>query len=417
MERDYMLSFVRLLAAVPIATGLALSGVQGSGVESAGVERQAPRVLLTGYAALPAETFAQGPPSGAWLRAGKEGVPQFPSQPVQGFSAIWPADDTGDAWWVLVDNGFGAKINSADALLRIYKLRIAWATSPRDGNGRVVVDPPIIQLADPDRRLPFPIVRGELRDRWLTGADLDPESFVRMPDGSFWIGDELGPFLVHVDARGKVLSAPAELPGLRSPDHPHVQPADAGQPSTAQIRRSRGFESLAAGGDFTLLYAALESAPVSQRDRRIYAFDPARSAFTGDSWGVPLEGEALTELIGLEQIFGSSCAGQFLGIERDGAQGTAAKIKRVHQLQLSGNSAVRTMMVDLLDILNPDGLGGHPLRFTFPYVTPEAVWPLNRSTLVVVNDNNFPGGGGRPGASRDQTEFIRLRLPRPLCGA
>jgi glycerophosphoryl diester phosphodiesterase len=380
-------------------------------------EGQVPRVLLTGYAVMPPDTFASGPPSGAWLQAGKEGVPRFPSQPVQGISALWPASDSGQAWWALIDNGFGAKINSADALLRIYRVRLTWATSRAQGSGRVVVDPVFIQLADPDRRLPFPIARGDTRERWLTGADLDPESFVRMPDGSFWIGDEFGPFLVPVDARGKVLAPPVEVPNLRSPDHPHLQPADAGQTSAAQIRRSRGFESLAAGPGFKALYAALESPPIADGARRIYAFDPARAVFTGESWVAPMEGDALTELIALEQVFDAGCAGRFLGIERDGAQGADAKIKRVHELLISGGTAVRTLVVDLLDVLNPDGLGGHPLRFTFPYITTEAVWPLDRSTLVVVNDNNFPSGGGRPGSPRDATEFIRLRLPRPLCGA
>jgi glycerophosphoryl diester phosphodiesterase len=403
-----MLSLVRVLVLLAVA----LAALTPPSV----VDGQSPRVLLTGYAAMPPETYASGPPSGAWLRAGKEGVPQFPSQPVQGFSALWPAGDD-RRWWALVDNGFGARVNSADALLRIYPLRITWATSRADGAGRVAVDPAFIQLADPDRKLPFPIARADTPERWLTGADLDPESFVRMPDESFWIGDEFGPFLVHVDARGRVLAPPAELPGLRSPDHPHVQAADAGQVSTAQIRRSRGFESLAAGPGFTTLFAALESAPVSGGTRRIYGFDPARAGFTGESWIAPLEGEALTELVGLEQIFGAACAERFLGIERDGAQGAGAKIKRIHELRLAGNAAVRTVVVDLLDILNPELLGRHPLRFTFPYITTEAVWPLDRSTLIVANDNNFPGGGGRPSAARDVTEFIRLRLPRPLCGA
>ena len=148
----------------------------------------------------------------------------------------------------------------------------------------------------------------------------------------------------------------------------------------------------------------------------MYAFDPSRGAFLDDSWTVPLDGEGLTELIGLEQIFGGDCAGYFVGIERDGAMGAEARIKRVHEMRLTGTEVVRTPVVDLLDIDNPRGLGGHPPRFTFPYITTEAVWPLDRSTLVVVNDNNFPNGGGRPGAARDATEFIRLSLPRPLCG-
>ncbi len=312
---------------------------------------QTPRVTLTGYARLPPDTFAAGPPSGAWIEAGKEGVAQFASQPVQGFSAIWPADDTGNAWWTLVDNGFGAKINSADALLRIYRVRVEWATT-RDGRGRVRIDPQFVQLADPDRRLPFPIARSETPERWLTGADLDPESFVRMPDGSFWIGDEFGPFVFHIDLAGRVLAAPVEVGSLRSPDHPHVQPPDAGGTSEAHVRRSRGFESLAAGPDFRALFAVLES-PARETARRMFAFDPSRSAFTGESSAIPLDEEALTEVVGLEQIFGKACAGQFLGVGRDSAQGAEAKIKRVYEFGVAPDKTVRTLTVDLLSIDQP----------------------------------------------------------------
>jgi hypothetical protein len=53
--------------------------------------------------------------------------------------------------------------------------------------------------------------------------------------------------------------------------------------------------------------------------------------------------------------------------------------------------------------------------FSFPSIPPEAVWPEDERTLVLVNDNNYPGGGGRePAGSKDASEFIRLRLPAPL---
>jgi hypothetical protein len=184
--------------------------------------------------------------------------------------------------------------------------------------------------------------------------------------------------------------------------------------SAATVRRSRGFESLAAGIRFATLYPALEAAPL-KTERRMYAFDPARGAFTGSSWTLPLEEDALTELVGLEEIFGAVCADRFLAVARDGGEGATAKMKRVYELRLAGSTLERMLVVDLLDVLNPENLGNHPVHFTFPYITTEAVWPVDRSTLVLVNDNNFPGGAGRPGTERDHTEFIRLRLPRPLC--
>lgn len=74
-------------------------------------------------------------------------------------------------------------------------------------------------------------------------------------------------------------------------------------------------------------------------------------------------------------------------------------------------SAAHAQMLKLADPydLNADG----SQVFTFPYVTIENVLILNSRTLLVVNDNNFPYGGGRELAS-DNTEFLRIRLPVSL---
>ena len=91
-------------------------------------------------------------------------------------------------------------------------------------------------LHDPDKRLGFalvadaefypnssiavdPAIRG---NRWLTGGDLDIESFREAHDGTFWFGDEFGPFLIHTDATGRVLEAEYPLPGVKSPQNPYL---------------------------------------------------------------------------------------------------------------------------------------------------------------------------------------------------
>jgi hypothetical protein len=376
---------------------------------------QAPAVELSGVAVMPADTFAQGPPSGAY-RTGA-GKPEFTSQPVQGFSSIRPAGAAGDdaSWLALVDNGFGVRVNSPDSLLRLYRVRVNWA------KGMVAPQGAFIQLSDPNHFLRFHIVHDDTPPRLLTGGDLDPESFVRMPDGSLWIGDEFGPFLAHFSGDGKLLSAPVELKGLRSPDFPDVAPPDAGQASPAQIRRSRGFEGLAASSGHRRLYAALEAGPISDppATTRIEEFDPAAGSWTGVWWRYPLDASdrGVTEFIGLGEAFGARCDNHFLAVERDNEQGEAAKWKRVFEVTLSPVAAKAPMpltvekhlVADLLDIANPAGLGDFPTRFRFPYITTESVWPTDARTLVLVNDNNFPANGGR-GKIRDVTEFIRLRL-------
>ena len=371
---------------------------------------QVARPTLTGFALLPADTFAEGPASGAWLRADHLGTAQFPSQPVQGVSSLAPAG--GGEWWGLSDNGYGTKTNSADYLLRLYRFSVTWSSGSAAGT---VTLRSFVTLADPDRKLPFPTMRETTSERWLTGADLDPESMVRMADGTFWIGDEFGPFVLHFAADGRLLDRPYEIPKMRSPDHPHLLPPDAGQGSAATVRRSRGFEGLAHYGDH--LYALIEAGVGADADASlVYEFDLKARTFTGQSWRVPLSSaeHAFTELVSLVNL-GHECGARFLAIERDAGHGPAATLKRVVEVQLAGNSVVSSVVADLLDIANPAGIGGFAGRFTFPFITTEAVWPVARDELLIANDNNFPAGGARPNYTRDPTEFIRLKLPSPLC--
>jgi len=187
----------------------------------------------------------------------------FHSQPVQGFSSMVPA--VAGTWWALSDNGFAWRTNSADFQLVIYRVDPRWG----DAAGPQVLE--TIVLRDPARVIPWRIVCDPARgtalpafsfnampkppaacgsapgDRILTGFDLDPESFVRAPDGTFWISEEFGPFLVHVAADGRVIEAPISFPGVRTPQNPFLDltvPARAERPNLAASRGRRGWLSV-----------------------------------------------------------------------------------------------------------------------------------------------------------------------------
>ncbi|MGA7954359.1 MAG: esterase-like activity of phytase family protein [Gloeobacterales cyanobacterium] len=168
-----------------------------------------PNVKLQGFAQLPADTFAAGPDAGNDISANGRTGP-FMGQPVQGFSGVQSAGQ--NAYWFLADNGFGTKDNSADFLLRLYRLEPNFQGQP-NGDGSVkVLD--FIQLSDPNKKVPFQITNEGTSDRLLTGADFDVESFVLARDGTIWIGDEFGPYLLHFDATGKLLEAPVSTPNV-----------------------------------------------------------------------------------------------------------------------------------------------------------------------------------------------------------
>ncbi|MFC7584347.1 esterase-like activity of phytase family protein [Nonomuraea antimicrobica] len=181
---------------------------------------------LTARALLSATAYQPGPTSGTKLPPDTvNGVtPPFAGQPVPGFSAVIPAgarSRSADRLLAMPDNGFGSKDNSPDFLLRAYFIEPDY----RDHRIRVRDH---LDFRDPERKVPFPIVNQDTRDRLLTGADFDVESLARDARGDLWIGEEFGPYLVRTDGTGKVLQAPIPLPdGTKSPQSPDLTPGRA----------------------------------------------------------------------------------------------------------------------------------------------------------------------------------------------
>ncbi len=218
----------------------------------------------------------------------------FKGQPLQGFSGIKAMQD--GSLWVMTDNGFGAKKDSADALLMFHHIKPDWKAG-------TVQHLETVFLHDPDRKIPFLIVNEGTEKRYLTGADLDIESMQFIGD-SVWFGDEFGPYVVRTDRTGKVLALyETKLEGrpLRSPDHYAVNtPAVPGAFSTP-VRRSRGFEGMAASKDGKFLYPLLEGPLWIEAEKkwetdkdgreylRILEFDVAKEDWTGRSFKYRVE--------------------------------------------------------------------------------------------------------------------------------
>jgi hypothetical protein len=390
-----------------VLAGIAAAAVAATAFGSARAASE--QGVLEGRAILPAETFAPGPPSGAFIGGPViNGVPvPFASQPVQGFSAVLPAG--GHRFWVMEDNGYGAKANSSDFLLRMYLVTPQFKTA-HGGSGSVSVGD-FIQLRDPDQKIPFALTRP---DRLLTGSDFDIESVRKVKDGTLWFGDEFGPFLLHTDATGKVLGAPIPLPGVQAPENPFLHGAQPNLPS------SGGFEGMAVSQNGKTLYPMLEKAVTGDDPqlRRILEFDVRHESYTGMRWWYRLDAGSVS--IG---DFTQVDAHRFLVIERDNEQGATAAIKRIHEIDLRrvnpDGTLVKTLVVDLMNIADPAGISlpGRPgdiglgSTFAFPYVTIEDVLPLDDEHLLVINDNNFPFSTGRNPALPDYEDFVVVRTP------
>ncbi len=359
----------------------------------------------------------------------------FAGQPVQGISGMVAIGD--GSYWALADNGFGSKRNSPDALLAIHRLR------PDFARGSVIREQ-TLWIRDPLQRIGFRITHEATAARYLTGADLDPESIQMVPDG-FWIGDEFGPFLVKLDRDGvvqRVIEASLDGRKLRGPDHPQLQlGATPSEHVEFAVARSGGFESLAIDAAGRYLYAMLEK-PLYGPDGlpegrflRVLEFDLREQMWSGRSMRYAL-GKGITAVGDLQVID----AGRALLIERDGGEGdaglacgkqhkapdcfpTPAGQRRIVMVAFDPHAADPNLhelgAIDLLDIADPQrrarrhGDRGrmHARRFAMPFATIESVLRIAPDRILIVNDNNLPFSAGRFLHRADDTEFVLLRVP------
>ena len=118
-------------------------------------------------------------------------------------------------------------------------------------------------------------------------------------------------------------------------------------------------------------------------------------------------------------------------IERDGGSGVNAVIKRLYVIELGNTDSdgilKKELLLDLLDINDPRDIGG-PLaeleedKFNMPFDSIENVVLLDKYTLGVAIDTNYPFEDGRtctdaeacgwafPTGTPDNTEFITVKF-------
>ncbi len=387
---------------------------------------------LVGWASLPAATFTPGPTSGQFAGTNTNGEPEVyaDKQSVQGFSGILSNRHGG--YLVLQDNGFGTKNNSQDSLLMVHDVTVDFRTKS-GGTGTVTVNKSnritdthdqsgFTRVADQnfypiyDRTTNTSTPSGIAVDaaiktgKLLTGADYDPESIRRLNDGSYYIGEEFGPFLLHTDKNFNLIGAPIPLPGVFAPENPFrgTTPANLGG--------SRGFEGMAINASGTTLYTLLEGTVTGDpaKTLRINTFDVASAKFTGEQFLYKLEPGGTN--IGDMTAVGDH---QFVVLERDGTQGPASVFKRVYLIDLTktnpDGTLQKTLLLDELNIADPNDLNGDGRTvFDLPFVTIETVIPLDSRTLLIGNDNNYPFSSGRTPGKADNNEFALIRFDAPI---
>jgi glycerophosphoryl diester phosphodiesterase len=237
---------------------------------------------------------------------------------------------------------------------------------------------------------------------------------VRGDDGSLWIGDDFGPFLLHFSSTGVLLEPPVRFPAGKSPANPFLAPGE-----TPRIGSSRGFEAMAGRPDGEYLYPVAEGAFADDADKRrrwIYQYDVRAGEYTDRRWAYQTDFDG--GLVG--DAFMTSPT-RMLVVERDDFDGPAAVIKRVYEIDLARTDQEgfvrKSLVLDALAVQNPDLIGagtgyGTGREWSLPVQSFEYVVPLQGDRLLSGNDNNYPGNNARNPGTPDDTEMAVIDLRR-----
>ncbi|MFH8614919.1 esterase-like activity of phytase family protein [Streptomyces sp. NPDC017979] len=213
-------------------------------------------------------------------------------------SDLYPADRPGE-FWALTDRGPNGLITVDGKKRRTFAVpgfSPAIVRVKADGARLRVLDavPITTRSGKPVTGLPNQLSRDEApftydaRTALETNPNgLDAEGLARAADGTFWVVDEYSPSLVHLSARGKVLTryVPEGLK-LQGADYPVVEAL----PSILLNRKqNRGFEALTVlpGGDLVIavqspLLVPDKAAGEASRNLRLLRFSPEEGEVTGE---------------------------------------------------------------------------------------------------------------------------------------
>lgn len=373
-------------------------------------------------------------------------------------SAVATDPNSPDVFYLLTDRGPNAEgptsnikiFGKADFVPQIGKFRLK--------DGKLVLEQ-TIELKNvagqPLNGLPNPEGAGstletalDLNGKTLSPSidGLDSEGLVRASDGSFWISDEYGPHILHVDANGRTIE--------------RINPFGNGTGGRTiplvflKRKANRGMEGLTITPDGKTLVGVMQS-PMSNALNgttinsvvlRILTFDIATA--TTKQYVYLMDNPSLT---GVSEILAVN-ATTFLTLERDGgyagALTGAATFKKVFKIDVSGATDISDpangangklfaggkTVEELKDQAGLTAAGIVPvsksqvldlltqLPSIYPHDKAEGLALINGNTLVISNDDDFgvvPGPNGTfsqkilpftKSVDRNRLYFVKIKL-------
>ncbi|WP_242882442.1 esterase-like activity of phytase family protein [Actinomadura litoris] len=275
------------------------------------------------------------------------------------------------------------------------------------------------------------------RTRLPFNADgIDSEGLVRTKDGEFWVAEEYGPSLLHLDRRGRVIERYVPEGWTGRPNYP----VKVTLPAILNKRTyNRGFEGLTISPDGKSLYVAVQS-PLSNPDKKTYKASRNGRILRFDLREGRVSGEYVYRFEDVCSFDPSSCGDQnemkisgltALDDHRILVDERTDKVARVYTVDLRGatdilgsrwdDAATAPSLEKSAGV--PEGVAALPKRQTVDLAAVpgipgkiEGLALADRRTLAVINDNDFGlgtfGPDGRLIDSGIRTSITYVPLPR-----
>jgi hypothetical protein len=368
-------------------------------------------------------------------------------------SDIYPAGRKGE-FWTVTDRGPNGQIKVVGTKRRtfpvpgfdpaIVKIRVCGDTVKVIDSIPITTSSgkPVTGLSNQAGRDEAPYSYDAQTSLPYNANGLDTEGIVRAKDGSFWLIDEYSPSLVHVSARGKVLTryVPKGLK-LTGTDYPVVEALPA---VLLHRKTNRGLEGLAQLPDGDLVMALQSPLSLPDADAgnaslttRLLRFSPRKHAVTAeyayrfDPVNVVDPSEDDTSELKISSVVAIS-GDRLLVEERTDKAARLQSVRLTRDANILGSPYDSDTTSPSLEQLDDPASAGVPVpakRLVVDLGTVagvpgkiEGVARVDHDTLALINDNDFgmtDGTGafdaqGRLVDSGIETTVTYVRLPRGI---
>lgn len=267
------------------------------------------------------------------------------------------------------------------------------------------------------------------------GVDIEGVAY-NAQDDTFWISDEYGPSIVHVQRDGTIIERIVPKGWAEQVSTPLVPAREVLPAVYNKLRQNRGAESVGITPDGKYMFMAMQNAlrnPDNDMDNsrqvRIIKFELASLKPVAEYAYVLEDATTFNNLVQADIVISDMMVineNTLLIDERDKFAGDKAQLKRIYAIDLStatnilgkyddASTAGKTLEQMTISDLKINGILPPSKRtvldsveFKYPYEKIEGISLINGNTLVIINDNDF---GVDSTSTENGTELWTFKLP------